>query len=294
MSGPDPSGYAPAWLALREPADAEARSADLVAEVRGRLAGRAPGPLLVRDLGSGTGAMARWLAGRLPGPQHWVLYDRDPELLARAAAAAPPRAADGSPVGLEVREADLTALGAPDLAGAGLVTASALLDLLTAEEVAGLAAACTGAGCAALITLSVAGRVELDPADPLDAGLQAAFNAHQRRACGDRRPLDRTPPAPRPGPSGSTAPRCCSGPARGGSARPAPSCSASGCTAGSPPPSNRPRRWPPAPRATWPAGPASANPAGCTPPCTTPTCSPSRRSRPDAPAARRHRVSADR
>jgi len=189
VSGPDPSGYAPAWLALREPADAEARSADLVAEVRGRLAGRAPGPLLVRDLGSGTGAMARWLAGRLPGPQHWVLYDRDPELLARAAAAAPPRAADGSPVGLEVREADLTALGAPDLAGAGLVTASALLDLLTAEEVAGLAAACTGAGCAALITLSVAGRVELDPADPLDAGLQAAFNAHQRRACGDRRPL---------------------------------------------------------------------------------------------------------
>ncbi|WP_017595302.1 hypothetical protein [Nocardiopsis potens] len=189
MNGPDPSGYAPDWLALREPADAEARSAELAAVVRDRLAARAPGPLLVRDLGAGTGAMARWLAGRLPGPQHWVLYDRDPALLARAAAAAPPQADGGAAVGVEVREADLAALGAPDLAGAGLVTASALLDLLTGEEVAGLAGACAGAGCAALITLSVAGRVELDPADPLDAEVRAAFNAHQRRAVGGRRPL---------------------------------------------------------------------------------------------------------
>ena len=50
-----------------------------------------------------------------------------------------------------------------DLAGASLVTASALLDLLTADELAGLVAACAGAGCPALLTLSVVGRVELTP-----------------------------------------------------------------------------------------------------------------------------------
>ena len=49
----------------------------------GRPAGRRP-PLLVHDLGSGTGSMVRWLAPRLPGPQHWVLHDRDPDLLAAA------------------------------------------------------------------------------------------------------------------------------------------------------------------------------------------------------------------
>jgi hypothetical protein len=33
-----------------------------------------------------------------------------------------------------------------------------------------------------LLTLSVTGHVDLDPADPLDARVAAAFDAHQRRA----------------------------------------------------------------------------------------------------------------
>ena len=32
-------------------------------------------PLVVHDLGSGTGSMMRWLAPLLPGPQTWVLHD---------------------------------------------------------------------------------------------------------------------------------------------------------------------------------------------------------------------------
>ena len=80
----------PEWLALREPADAAARSAELA----GRLARHLPaaGPLVIHDLGGGSGAMGRWLAPRLPGPQHWVLHDHDADLLERAVAA-PPRAA---------------------------------------------------------------------------------------------------------------------------------------------------------------------------------------------------------
>ena len=53
--------------------------------------------------------------------------------------------------------------------------------MLTADELDGLVDACAGAGCPALLTLSVVGRVELDPADPLDARVAAAFDAHQRR-----------------------------------------------------------------------------------------------------------------
>jgi SAM-dependent methyltransferase len=172
----------PAWLALREDADADARAGELVPALPA-----AATPMLIRDLGCGTGSMGRWLAPRLPGPQHWVLCDRDPRLLALARL--PARAADGTPVTIRTQLADLTQLTAAQLTGTTLVTASALMDLLTAEELDSLAGACVQAGCAALLTLSVTGHVRIDPADPLDVEFAAAFNAHQRRRTAGRRLL---------------------------------------------------------------------------------------------------------
>jgi SAM-dependent methyltransferase len=178
---------APDWLALREPADAVARSVELAEIVRATLSGA---PLVVRDLGCGSGSMGRWLAPRLPGPQSWILHDRDPELLAIAAQGLPRAAADGAPVTTRTAMGDLVDLRAADLAGTGLVprtsvvTASALLDLLTVDEVDALAEACVAAKCPALLTLSVTGRVQLSPSEPLDAEFAAAFDAHQRRPDG--------------------------------------------------------------------------------------------------------------
>ncbi|MGW7419022.1 SAM-dependent methyltransferase [Streptomyces sp. NPDC054813] len=179
----EPPRYAPEWLELRESADAAARSHDLLDPLRIRLAnlpGKAGG-LVVHDLGCGTGSMGRWLAPRLDGAQHWILHDRDPYLLHFAAVASPRVAADGSRVTVETRRGDVARLTPDALIGASLVTASALLDVLTREEVDTLAEACAGAGCPALLTLSVAGRVEFDTPHPLDAELTEAFNAHQRR-----------------------------------------------------------------------------------------------------------------
>lgn len=188
LSVPGSPVCTPDWLALRERADASARSAELAELVRDHLAApaRSGAPLVVTDLGCGTGSMGRWLAGRLPGPQLWILRDRDPALLARAGAGMPEVAADGTPVSARTQQGDLTALRATDLAGTSLVTASAVLDLLTTEEVDRLAGACAEAGCAALLALSVIGHVELTPADPLDAQFAAAFDAHQRRRTGGR------------------------------------------------------------------------------------------------------------
>jgi len=169
------TGLAPEWLALRETADAAARATGLLDPLRTRLAGAEP---LIRDLGCGTGAMGRWLSGRLPGRQRWVLHDRDPGLLR---AALDTFGVSGRVVSVTAVAGDLTELRAADLAGTSLVTASALLDLLTAAEVEALAAACLGAGCPALLTLSVLGSVVFDPPDPLDLELEAAFNEHQRR-----------------------------------------------------------------------------------------------------------------
>lgn len=169
MTTVDASGYAPEWLRLREGADAAARAVSLVDKLTLRP------PLTIRDLGCGTGSMGRWLAGRLPGPQHWILHDQDPRLLTLAARSLP----DG--VTTETEQLDVTRLTAADLAETSLVTASALLDLFTAAEIGRLADACAGARCPALLTLSVVGRVELSPANPLDDTVTAAFNTHQRR-----------------------------------------------------------------------------------------------------------------
>ena len=203
---PGDARVTPDWLRLREPADAAARAASLAAEAAGRMP--AAGRLVIHDLGSGTGSMCRWLAPRLPaggaGPghearqdearqdearQHWVLHDRDAGLLARAEAGLA-----GLPVTVETRVGDLTLLGR-ELRGAALVTASALLDMLTAEELDRVVASCVAAGCPALLTLSVTGEVELSPADPLDAPIGEAFNAHQQRTVAGRRLLGPAAPA---------------------------------------------------------------------------------------------------
>jgi hypothetical protein len=161
-------GVSPEWLALRAPADAAARSGEL-AEILARHL-PATGRLVVHDLGGGSGAMGRWLSPRLPRPQHWVVHDRDADLL---------KLAEGP---FETRRSDITRLTRDDLAGASVVTASALLDLLTAEELDRMLGAC--AGLPLLLALTVVGRVSMRPAEPLDAQIGAAFDDHQRR--GDR------------------------------------------------------------------------------------------------------------
>ena len=167
------------WLALREPADAAARAHDLVERLRCVLpeAERQ----MIHDLGAGTGAMGRWLAPLLVGPQHWVVHDRDQDLLKVAVAKLPGPAADGAAVTVGAQRSDITRLHPGELAGATIITASALLDLLTEDELTELVAICADAACPMLLTLSVTGGVEVTPGDPLDRRLAAAFNAHQRR-----------------------------------------------------------------------------------------------------------------
>jgi hypothetical protein len=190
---PEPVRVSPAWLRLREAADAAARASDLIDEVRRHLP--AGSRAVIHDLGCGTGSMGRWLAPRLTGAQHWIMYDRDADLLAHAAADLPGVAGvaavsgDGARITAETRQRDITRLDAADLAGASLITASALLDMMTADELARFVTSCADAGCPALVTISVIGRVDLTPADPLDERIAGAFNAHQRRTAGGRRLL---------------------------------------------------------------------------------------------------------
>src|SRR5215207_9501090 len=68
-----------------------------------------------------------------------------------------------------------------DLRPAQLVTASALLDLVSAPWLQALTTQTKGTAAALLFALNVDGRTHWDPADPDDAFVQGCFSRHQQR-----------------------------------------------------------------------------------------------------------------
>lgn len=191
------SGFSADWLALREPFDAAARATALARELRAQLGvGSHAAPLSVVDLGCGAGANLRYLAPLIGGTQHWRLVDHDAALLAAALATtrawALGRGARVENRGdvLHVRAAqfacaltceqrDLRTIAAIELPERGLVTAAALLDLVSAEWLESLAARCARAAAHVLFALTYDGRTECKPQDPDDAAVLALFNRHQ-------------------------------------------------------------------------------------------------------------------
>jgi len=187
--------YESDWLALRKDVDAAARDRGLAIRARDWLADR-PTPIRIADLGAGSGANPGFLAGFLPGPQHWRLLDHDPELLEQAGARiAEARDADGTPILFETCRQDLTDLDAAIADDIDLATASALLDLASAEWIDALAARCARVGCAALWALSVDGDWHFTRSDGNriqnadDAAMLSLLQAHQGREKGLGRAL---------------------------------------------------------------------------------------------------------
>ena len=155
------------WLALREPLDAASRSTALTRAVAEAL----PRDRLLRivDLGCGTGSNVRYLQRFLPGAHEWLLVDADPSVLAHAPG--------------DVRQLDLGARDAPEIfVGRDLVTASALLDLVSAEYLTWLAGQCRENGAVALFTLTYTGRSTSTPAEPEDDEMCVLLNRHQQQS----------------------------------------------------------------------------------------------------------------
>ena len=175
------------WLALREPVDAAARSAAVTQAVVDALPDDRPLRLL--DLATGTGSNIRFLAARLPGSsgcpasptirpaaapgppsdQDWLAVDRDPMLLAQVPRYATTRC-------LELGSLDDAGL----FSGRHLVTASALLDLVSTSWMVSLAEHCRAAGAAGLFALNYDGRSLCWPREPDDDDVLDLFNQHQK------------------------------------------------------------------------------------------------------------------
>jgi hypothetical protein len=167
-------GFSAQWLSLREPYDLAARNATVLNAVAEAFVGRTSIALV--DLACGTGASLRAISGHLPARQHWRLVDNDLGLLARAAALGKPPDINvlTRPIDL-VRDLEL-ALEAP----LDLVTASALLDLVSSEWLDRFVIEAAARHLPVYAALTFDGRISLEPREALDQEIMAAFKAHQR------------------------------------------------------------------------------------------------------------------
>ena len=170
------------WLALREPADTAARSVALTRALVAALpGGNVFRPLRILDLGAGTGSNVRYLAGYLPLRQDWLLVDQDASLLKEA----PARmfswgAAKRLLFHIHTRRMNLGALDPEIFFGRDLVTASALLDLVSETWLRSVAGLCRAGGAAALFALTYNGRSHCSPAEPEDEAIRELMNRHQK------------------------------------------------------------------------------------------------------------------
>ena len=187
------SAFSDTWLRLREPVDAASRERGFAASLTSRLAQ----PINVIDLGTGTAANLRYLSPLLGGAQTWELIDRDQTLLDAIPARLSEWSRDsGSTVhdigdGIRIdgvgfgcavryRHLDLARdLAAIDIPRGSLVTAAALLDLVSASWLADLAEHCRGRLAAVLFGLNYNGEIQFEPSDPEDARVTALVNRHQ-------------------------------------------------------------------------------------------------------------------
>ena len=170
------SGFTVDWLTLREPADADARA---LAVTRVAVDALPTGTVRAVDLATGTGANVRYLAPHLPPEQDWLLVDDDERLLSELPAHMY-RSDLPREVRIECRRVDLSKLEGTDIVeGRALVTASALLDLVSDSWVASLAAMCRRAGAVVLIALTYNGRISFAPPEPADDGVRLLVNRHQ-------------------------------------------------------------------------------------------------------------------
>lgn len=184
------SGFSEDWLASREAVDRRARSTDLVATLPRKFTS-------IVDLGAGTGSNLRWLSPQLDSGQFWTLIDNDKRLLIAARKAirawaksagyqARGRGADLTLAGtdfacqLKTRELDLNRqLSEVELPRHCLVTASALLDLVSRSWLEKLIERIAAAEGFVLWALSYDGSVTIDPRQDLDEEVISLVNRHQ-------------------------------------------------------------------------------------------------------------------
>ena len=171
--GRDMTGFSADWLTLREPFDMRARNPSVLDAVAHYLA--AYPSVRIVDLACGTGSTLRALSARLPSRQNWNLVDNDLSLLARATATALRRCR---------RHRNSARSQSRPRSGTRRTCRSCHHVRAARPGLRVLAGAADRGNCRAqdpvLCGIKLRGHDRTRPADPLDAAVIAAMNAHQR------------------------------------------------------------------------------------------------------------------
>jgi hypothetical protein len=189
------SSFSADWLALREPVDEVSRTAAMIQKLVEVLP--AQDPLDILDVGCGTGANVRYLMDRLPSSQRWLLVDNDEALLEKVPGlmtawgatreyevhtsknGVSMRGPKGTRL-LETRRTNLFTLDPTIFTGRGLVTTSALLDLVSNDWLRVFVPRCREANAAVLFALSYDGRMRCEPMESEDFTIRDLVNRHQK------------------------------------------------------------------------------------------------------------------
>ncbi|MDA3921193.1 MAG: class I SAM-dependent methyltransferase [Salinisphaera sp.] len=170
------------WLRLREPVDHRSRPHSLAQAAARWLLQCRPRPAqppVIVDIGAGRGSNGRYLAPFMPAGSRWILLDQDTGLLEEARTSLDSHAHLGD---VHTRLFDLADAPAPAIAGCDLVTASALLDLVSADWIGQWVAACRLQQAALLCAISVNGQIGFHgAADTDDATVLTRLAADQQR-----------------------------------------------------------------------------------------------------------------
>ena len=175
------SGFSIEWLNLREASDHRARDKHLLKTAANWLNDLKSKDKVIVDLGSGTGSTIRGLqryAALTPSIQ-WRLIDNDPELLAEAIHR------HSEDYSIESFLVDLSATQKLPLESVSLITASALLDLVSGNFIRDLCQLIKGKNedrpLGFYSALNYDGCIKWTPFHPLDAAILMNFNTDQRR-----------------------------------------------------------------------------------------------------------------
>ena len=175
------SGFSIEWLNLREASDHRARDRHLLKTAANWLNDLKSKDKVIVDLGTGTGSTIRGLQRHTtvaPSIQ-WRLVDNDPELLAEAVHR------HSKEYSIESFLVDLSATQKLPLESASLITASALLDLVSSNFIRDLCQLIKEKNedrpLGFYSALNYDGCIKWTPFHPLDAVIAMNFNTDQRR-----------------------------------------------------------------------------------------------------------------
>ncbi|MBU2955576.1 glycosyltransferase family 4 protein [Marinobacter sp. F3R08] len=178
-----PSEFASEWLAAREGPDHRARARRLNEQLNQWLVERYDAqlpvnrcPMLIVDMGAGRGSNARYLVPVLQVPQTWLALDQDAVLLREARLGVARLDVPFETCAVQLTTGNMEQLLPPEIA---LITASALIDLVSEPWLSALSQAAVRRRSAMLIALSYAGQFEVSPGHSDDDLVQDLVNQHQ-------------------------------------------------------------------------------------------------------------------